>query len=221
MTTYQPYTYHIAWTGLNLHYYGVRYASDCHPNDFWNTYYTSSKVVCQYRETHGEPDVIEIRRTFKDSDTARAWESKVLRRLNVKLNESWMNHHANEAPRWNETHREAHLNGVRGRKYSEAGKTKLAESRKKSWQDPEYRANMMESYKDKMTDDSKAKIAEFQTGRERSQKCKDNSRAMRLAEWADEDKAAARKKAISDKIKAKWADPEYRAKQMAQRKKKS
>jgi hypothetical protein len=212
MTNYQPYTYHIAWTGQDLHYYGVRYATDCNPNDFWNTYYTSSQVVSQHRIDYGEPDVIEIRKTFTDADSARAWETKVLRRLNVKINETWLNCHANTAPRWDKQHREAHLNAVRGRTYSDAGKAALAERSKRDWNE-ERLLKML----DARTEEGVERIREFQTGRARSQKCKDNARAMRLAEWADEDKAAARKKAISDKIKAKWADPEYRAKQLANR----
>jgi hypothetical protein len=220
MTTYQPYTYRIAWTGPGLSYYGVRYAVGCNPQDFWKSYYTSSKVVCQLRDELGDPDVIEIRKVFDNSEQAIEWESKVLRRLRVRTNESWINHHANEAPRWDDKHREAHLDGVRGRKYSDRGKALLAEARKRQWADPDFKKIRAQQVSDGMTDEAKAKIAEYQRGQARSDKCKDNSRAMRLAEWADEDKAAARKKAISDAIKAKWADPEYRAMMMARRKKK-
>jgi hypothetical protein len=31
-----PYTYLIGWSNQNKYYYGVRYAKDCHPNDFWD-----------------------------------------------------------------------------------------------------------------------------------------------------------------------------------------
>lgn len=27
-----PYTYHIAWSKLNKHYYGLRFAKKCNPN---------------------------------------------------------------------------------------------------------------------------------------------------------------------------------------------
>jgi len=48
-------------------------------------------LVQKYREQHGEPDVIEVRQTFNDSLQAREWEHKVLRRLDVIQNDSWLN----------------------------------------------------------------------------------------------------------------------------------
>ena len=216
MFTYQPYTYHIAWTGEDLHYYGVRYASDCNPNDFWNTYYTSSKVVSQHRIVYGEPDLIEIRKTFADADSAIDWEHKVLRRLNVMESDRWVNRSIGHAPRFHESHREALSKARTGYKFSQATKDKLSAIRKAEWEDPILRAKRSVS---NHTPDGLERIAEFQTGRVRTEDHKQLISDMRKAEWADEEKAAARKKAISDKIKAKWADPEYRAKQLANRKK--
>jgi hypothetical protein len=43
-------------------------------NDFWKSYFTSSKYVQQLRDEHGEPDVIQIRKTFNNADSARLWE---------------------------------------------------------------------------------------------------------------------------------------------------
>ena len=93
MTTsiYTPFTYLIGWSQLDRWYYGVRYARGCHPDDLWTRYFTSSKGVKEYRETYGEPDVIEIRQTFNDSLQAREWEEKVLIRLNTVRDERWLN----------------------------------------------------------------------------------------------------------------------------------
>jgi len=52
----------------------VRYARNCHPDDLWTIYFTSSKQVKVFREEHGEPDVIEVRQVFNDSLQAREWE---------------------------------------------------------------------------------------------------------------------------------------------------
>lgn len=71
--------------------FGVRYARGCHPDDLWKKYFTSSKVVQEYREKYGEPDVVEVRQTFNDSLQAREWEHKILRRLAVIKNERWLN----------------------------------------------------------------------------------------------------------------------------------
>jgi hypothetical protein len=89
MTT--PYTYLIGWTKLNRFYYGVRFRKGCSPEDLWATYFTSSKAVKTLRETIGEPDIIEIRKTFNDPERAREWEHKVLRRMRVSGSERWLN----------------------------------------------------------------------------------------------------------------------------------
>lgn len=86
------YTYCIGWTTNNVFYYGVRYAKNCNPSDFWVTYFTSSKFVKIQREQYGEPDIIQIRKTFGNNpEKAKLWEDKVLRRLNVANKDNWLN----------------------------------------------------------------------------------------------------------------------------------
>lgn len=91
MNIYSPYTYHIAWTSINKHYYGVRYAKGCSPEDLWVSYFTSSNEVKRHRTLYGEPDVVEIRKVFKDARSAKKWESRVLRKLNVLKSNKWLN----------------------------------------------------------------------------------------------------------------------------------
>ena len=91
MSIYQPYTYLIGWTNLNKFYYGVRYKRGCSPSDFWKSYFTSSKIVKKYRELYGEPDIIEIRKTFDCPHKAKLWESKVLTKLDCARQEKWIN----------------------------------------------------------------------------------------------------------------------------------
>lgn len=73
-----PYTYLVGWSKLNKWYYGSRFANGCHPTDFWKKYFTSSNYVKKFRKEHGEPDIIEIRRTFKTKKEASDWEFRVL-----------------------------------------------------------------------------------------------------------------------------------------------
>lgn len=88
---YTPYTYLIGWSNLNLYYYGSRtatkykalYKCGCHPDDLFKTYYTSSSIVMSIYLEHGMPDIIHIRKTFKDRQSCIEWERTVLRRLNV------------------------------------------------------------------------------------------------------------------------------------------
>jgi hypothetical protein len=91
----KPYTYLIGWSQHNLWYYGVRYASICHPNDLWQTYFTSSKYVKESRKLYGEPDIVTVRRVFNDKVTAIQWENKVLRRMNVLRSDNWLNRNIN------------------------------------------------------------------------------------------------------------------------------
>lgn len=78
-----PYTYLIKWTALNKWYYGVRHAKGCHPSEFWKKYFTSSKYVKQLLKEFGNPDVIQIRKTFRDAKRAITWEKKVLTKMRV------------------------------------------------------------------------------------------------------------------------------------------
>jgi len=91
MSIYIPYTYLVGWSNLGEYYYGVRYKQGCHPNDFWKDYFTSSPKVAEYRELHGEPDIIQIRKTFDNRESAIAWEHKVLRRMKVIKEDHWLN----------------------------------------------------------------------------------------------------------------------------------
>lgn len=86
-----PYTYLIGWVSIDRWYYGVRFARNCHPGDLWTKYFTSSKVVNEYRKQYGRPDVVEIRQLFNTPLQAREWEYKVLKRLRVNINERWLN----------------------------------------------------------------------------------------------------------------------------------
>lgn len=92
MSTRNCYTYLIGWSKENKYYYGVRYAKNCMPSDLWNTYFTSSVFVKQHRKLYGEPDIVQVRQVFgNNSQKAKLWEDKVLKRLNVKNNLKWLN----------------------------------------------------------------------------------------------------------------------------------
>ena len=101
-----PYTYLIGWTQLNKWYYGVKFAKNCHPDQFWISYHTSSPDVKVLREQFGEPDVVQIRRVFESrkntdtSDDARLWEHKVLRRIKAVKKSEWINK-GNGGVEWN------------------------------------------------------------------------------------------------------------------------
>jgi len=120
---YQPYTYLVGWSNQDTYYYGVRYALKCTPSELWESYFTSSNHVKRFIELHGNPDVIQIRKIFSDSESARLWEHKVLRRLNVINDSRFLNQSDNIS-----ISTEAALTGARKKK-SASMKRKIAEYR--------------------------------------------------------------------------------------------
>ena len=178
-TTYQPYTYLIKWSSTGMKYYGVRYAKGCNPEEFWNTYFTSSKYVKEYRNKFGDPDVIEIRMKFSSASNAREWEHTVLRRLKVILREDYLNKTDNKAIRsttaWNKgLSKNSHPGIARGAE-KQKGRTKstcsslLEASRKKAGRNKNNHpgvASMAEKKRGrtKENDEGTAKAAEKKRG---------------------------------------------------------
>jgi len=127
-----PYTYLIGWKQQNLWYYGSRYAKDCNPSDLWVLYFTSSKYVQQARKNYGEPDIIEVRKTFETAEAAREWEHKFLRKIRAIEKQNWLNKTDNKAIILDETMKEKKRNKMLGKKrkpHSEETKEKISKSR--------------------------------------------------------------------------------------------
>lgn len=91
MDIYMPYTYLIGWSKHNKWYYGVRFAKRCNPKDLWTKYFTSSKYVKNFRKEYGEPDVIQIRKTFDTPEKAIEWEDKVIMKMKLYLRDDFLN----------------------------------------------------------------------------------------------------------------------------------
>jgi hypothetical protein len=147
---YIPYTYLIGWSDHNKWYYGVRFAVNCNPNDLWKTYFTSSNIVKRFREEYGEPDIIQIRKTFANKNDAILWESKVLERLFVVKSEKWLN----------KTNNKAFSDDVR---FSMKGKTHTKETREKlslrrlGKENPMYGLEVSEKHRKKISEGNKGK----------------------------------------------------------------
>jgi len=94
----QPFTYRISWTEYDKHYYGVKYAIGCKPEDLWTTYFTSSPSVKDFVLKYGDPNIIQIRKIFKCRYSAIKWESKVLKRIKAASNTKYLNRNESAAP---------------------------------------------------------------------------------------------------------------------------
>ncbi len=87
-----PYTYLITHVPSGLKYYGVRYAKNAKPEDLWTTYFTSSEQIkLMIAESGKDSFVTEIRKIFDTAEQAIAWETRVLTRLGIPYNKSYIN----------------------------------------------------------------------------------------------------------------------------------
>lgn len=91
-----PYCYLIGWTKLNKWYFGCKFGKNAHPKYLFdhksnNGYFTSSKIVKQFIEFYGYPDVIQIRKTFNSVEYARYYEGKILKLLKAASKDKWLN----------------------------------------------------------------------------------------------------------------------------------
>lgn len=167
-----PYTYFIGWSKLNRFYYGSRYAKNCDPSELMITYFTSSKLVHQYLNEHGKPDIVQIRRVFKTVDQARTWEHQVLRRLDVVNSEIWLNRTDNRAiqpmpgstnPMYGKIGKKHHRYGV---KLSDKTKKKIGDKSKQKSITDEFREKMRQIVKGRRhCTETKNKISNALKGR--------------------------------------------------------
>lgn len=91
MSIYIPFTYIIGWSKHKKFYYGSKYAQGCHPNDLWESYFTSSVYVKEFRKEHGEPDIIRVHRTFTDKNSCISFEFDYLTKIDAKNNPLFLN----------------------------------------------------------------------------------------------------------------------------------
>lgn len=121
MTT--PYTYIVKHLPSGKVYYGCRFAKGCNPKELWKSYFTSSKTIKKLVEVDGvDAFQFDVRQEFTDIDKCRAWETKVLKRLNViKRQDLFLNKTNNIA-----FSRESSLKGIANRSkesYVNTGRT--------------------------------------------------------------------------------------------------
>jgi hypothetical protein len=163
MNIYQPYTYLIGWSSHNKWYYGVRFAKNCHPSDFWKSYFTSSKYVKSLRKQIGDPDVIQIRNVFQSAEKARRWENKLLKRMKIVDDHKWLNKTDNysissessavgsKKPKSQKTKQKMSIAQI-GKRHSEETKKKISLAKK---------GKRGAFYGKKHSDETKAKLSEI------------------------------------------------------------
>lgn len=143
----KAYVYYLEWpTGKK--YIGIRKSETI---DLWIKYFTSSKVVKKYRETNGEPHIIEIIEKFDDFNDAAKLEQKLLTENNAAVDETWLNRTngnlkflcKGHSPETRQKIGKVHL----GKKRPESTILKMKEARKKQVITEESKKKMSESAK--------------------------------------------------------------------------
>ena len=208
MNIYIPYTYYIGWSTLDKWYYGVRFAKNCNPSEFWKKYFTSSKEVMLLREKFGEPDVIRLDKTFNDANQAREYEHSVLKFLNADKNDKWLNKTCGKCPTSKglklTDEQKQNLSKLRkGRVFTKEHKENLSKSSKgmPKPKSEEYRRKLSDAAKGKKKSDTHCKkISESKKGHKFSQEQRTNmSNGHKNKKYSDD-----HKRKISESQKARW-----------------
>lgn len=155
----QPYTYYLYHNPTGKRYYGVRTAKDCHPDELWKTYFSTSKVVKSLREQYGDNSFYyEVRKLFDTPKEALEWETKFLMRIDAANREDWLNRH-NGGNKFNTTGKRA---WNAGKTHSESTRRKISERRKKYFGEkhPMFGKNHTKMTRQKMSANKKRMYAE-------------------------------------------------------------
>lgn len=242
------YVYKITFLPTNQFYIGYRGSKNATPNDLFNTYFTSSKIIAKLINEHGVDKFSkEILAEFNTGIEAYHYEQQLLREYDVESNTQLLNKRLTSCA----------LNAFKS--HTKKSKEQMSESRRRLWEDENYRNAVSSSVRQSWIDPDRGKS--LQTSKFRylkSQQSKElwkdpayiekNSQAHSKAmsdpeyrEWHSEHKTnlwkdpdykqkqiesrkkvwadPEYKKMMSEKRKANWANPEYRARMLAARKK--
>jgi hypothetical protein len=193
-TTNIPYTYLIGWSKLNIRYYGVRYAENCHPDEFWKDdgYKTSSGYVDKFVKIHGDPDIVEIRKIFSGDDRnnkAVIWECRVLTKINAANRPDYLNKHNGNgrASMADPTVRKAHKARMESDEVRQRCKdSSNNELKKKNWTVPSIRESRSAGIKKSLADPTiKKKQSDAITKAVNEPAAKLKKQSSLIKSWAD------------------------------------
>jgi len=223
MTT--PYTYVLTHIPSGKKYYGMRCRKNCHPDEFWVKYFTSSKIVKRLIQQDGIYSFdFEIRKTFKTKIEAIVWEHKVLRRLKVHTDVNWLNQcNGNEIfpmtfGRLGKTTSEEHKKKIgdaqRGSKNHMYGKTHTPEAREKIRAAHLGRKASKET-RTKMSEYRKKHHTGFVIGGEKTEKHRESIRKSRIGKKHSEESKrkmsqAQKGRTLSEETKRRMTESQKR-----------
>jgi tRNA-dihydrouridine synthase len=177
-----PFTYLIGWTELDIFYYGVRYSKDCHPDDLWSSYFTSSTPVKKFRKLNGEPDLIKVDFVFYTAKEATAYEHQFLKENNCVKDSKWLNLGNGGEDFCNLECSEETRQKMRKPK-SEETRQKMSDARRGKKLSEEHCKNISDAQKGKThSDEAKQKISDARRGKKLSEEHKQKMRKPKSPE---------------------------------------
>lgn len=211
------YTYLIGWSVHDRWYYGCRTNNKVSPyEDLWKVYFTSSKIVQKFRDEHGEPDFIQIRRVFESKEKCCDWETRVLKRLhhrhdfgdekNCKFLNRTINRHRFITDEGRKVLSEK-LKGPKSPEHAEKIRQHNLElaSRPRS---AEYRAKISAAHKGRIkSPEERANISKALKGRKKGPLSEETKEKLRIANTGFKHSDETRMK-ISESKRGKKRDPE-------------
>lgn len=181
------YTYLIGWSSLNKWYYGSQYNKKSNPKHLWTKYFTSSKMVREYRGKYGEPDIIQVRQCFYDQKKTLMYEDKVLRRLRAPNKEKWLNNHTG-----------GNFKNIVGSKFTDEHKRKIGEKSKLQVCSPETREKLRNArLGKKLSEEHRRKIGESQRGTKKGPCSEETKRKISKTK-------KGKPLTITDKLRESW-----------------
>lgn len=180
-----PYLYLIGWSHLNQWYIGAQYGKNAHPTNLWNSYFTSSHYVKEFRKNNGEPDIVEILTTGNINDIIDL-EIKFQECFYCHTSSQWLNKQINRTNFYNDEISIERQKATYRKNYikNNVAKTK-SEIQLSKWNDPIYREKQTSAIRENRlgknhTEEAKSKISKSRKGSKASEKTKEILRRAAL-----------------------------------------
>ena len=88
---HSEYVYLIQHKASGKFYAGSSYKKNCHPSQFWTTYFTSSKIIKEIILTEGADAFEACYISIRPNNDAREFEAEFLKSVNAARNSDWLN----------------------------------------------------------------------------------------------------------------------------------
>lgn len=146
-------------------YAGSSYRKNCHPTQFWTSYFTSSKTVKRIILEDGEDSFSVCYIGVRSNDDARDFEAAFLKSINAAGNSEWINnsngHSSFRCDKHSDESKEKIRQSSLGRFHSEEAKFKMRKPRSRQARKP--KAAMSQETKNKIGVAHKGRVFSLET----------------------------------------------------------